>query len=101
MAAGEHRAEAAMSMSQLENGRLSVPEDIRRELDLQEGDQLEAHIVAGGIFIRRTPGSPDDIEQAWDRLFRIIRRPEGKRPSDPPAQEEDIAEEIKGMRSSQ
>ncbi|MCW5696856.1 MAG: AbrB/MazE/SpoVT family DNA-binding domain-containing protein [Bauldia sp.] len=90
--------ELVVSTAQLKNGQVTVPDEIKRELDLHDGDQLEAHVVAGGMFIRRVARTQEDAERAWEGLFDIIRRPKGELPSDLEGFEQKIADEIKEMR---
>ena len=44
-------------------GQLTLPDDIRREARLEEGDLLEAEITADGILLR--PQKVIDAAQAW------------------------------------
>jgi bifunctional DNA-binding transcriptional regulator/antitoxin component of YhaV-PrlF toxin-antitoxin module len=69
--------------------QLTLPAEVRRALNVQEGDFLEATIVNDGVLQR---------ERAWQRIEEITSRVRDLRP-DPrksnEEEEEEIAESIK------
>jgi bifunctional DNA-binding transcriptional regulator/antitoxin component of YhaV-PrlF toxin-antitoxin module len=90
-----------MPKAHIRNGALTIPltDEIREKLDVREGDELEAHVFPGSVVLRTT--SPDAREQAWERLFSIIKRvhptPEqARKPID--AVEDEIVEAVKETR---
>ena len=44
-------------------GQITIPAEIRKAANLQEGDPIEVEIVADGILLR--PGKVIDATQAW------------------------------------
>lgn len=52
------------------SGHITLPGDIRRALQVEEGDYLEAEFVEGGVLLR--PVTVVDKAQAWNRLERIL-----------------------------
>ena len=78
---------------------ITLPAEIRKALELGEGDYLEAEMVAGAIVLK--PKTPVDREQAWERLMRIIERPKWRGPGAEPREEElmkEVVEDIHAMR---
>lgn len=54
--------------------QITLPGDIRKALNVEEGDYLEAEIVEGGVLLR--PVAVIDKAQAWNRLERILGKAE-------------------------
>jgi AbrB family looped-hinge helix DNA binding protein len=90
----------AMSVVKLlRGGRITLPAEIRRALELGEGDYLEAEMVAGALVLK--PKTSVDREQAWERLMRIIERPKWRGPGAEPSEDElmaEVVEDIQAMR---
>lgn len=54
--------------------QITLPGDIRKALNVEEGDCLEAEIVEGGALLR--PVAVINKAQAWNRLERILGKAE-------------------------
>ena len=83
----------------LRRGQITLPAEIRKALELGEGDYLEAEVVAGAVVLK--PRAPVDREQAWERLMRIIERPKWRGPGAEPGEDElmqEVVEDIHAMR---
>lgn len=83
----------------LRGGQITLPAEIRRALELDEGDHLEAEMVAGAVVLR--PRAPVDREEAWTRLMRIVERPKWRGPGPEPGEDEfmeEVVEDIHAMR---
>jgi AbrB family looped-hinge helix DNA binding protein len=79
--------------------QITLPAELRRQFNLEEGDYLEAEAVKEGILLR--PVSIMDREQARKRLVEVMDRVHAKMPpssKDPREEEEEIAREIKQYR---
>jgi hypothetical protein len=90
-----------MPKAHIRKGKLRIPlsDEIRAKLDLQDGDELEAHVFPGSIVLRTV--TPDVRERAWERIFSIIDQvhPSDEQAAKPIAQvEEEIAEYVKETR---
>jgi AbrB family looped-hinge helix DNA binding protein len=79
--------------------QLTLPAEIRRALNVKEGDFLEAQIVEGGVLLK--PVSVVERQRVWERMQDVTARVEDLQP-DPnesnQAAEEAIAEEVERMR---
>jgi AbrB family looped-hinge helix DNA binding protein len=79
--------------------QLTLPAEVRRALNVQEGDFLEATIVNDGVLLK--PVAMVERERAWRRIEEITSRVRDLRP-DPrksnEEEEEEIAESIKEFR---
>ncbi len=72
--------------------QLTLPADVRRKLNLKEGDLLEAKIVEEGVLLK--PVSVVDRERAWQRILDAtagVVDLEAKPGEDAVAKEEEIA----------
>lgn len=79
--------------------QLTLPAEVRRALNVQEGDFLEAKVVEGGVLL--TPVSVVERESAWKRMQEIAARVVDTKPNpneDITAEEEAIAAEVVKMR---
>jgi AbrB family looped-hinge helix DNA binding protein len=79
--------------------QLTLPATIRRALNVQEGDYLEARIVKDGVLLK--PVAVVGRERAWARMTRAASRVKDLRPNpkeDITAEEERIAAEVKEFR---
>lgn len=84
----------------LRGGQITLPAEIRRALELGEGDYLEAEVVAGAVVLK--PKTPVDRGQAWERLMHIIERPKWRGAGAEPGEDElmdEVVEDIHAMRS--
>jgi AbrB family looped-hinge helix DNA binding protein len=79
--------------------QLTLPAEVRRALNVQEGDFLEATIVKEGVLLK--PVAMVERERAWQRIADLKSRVRDLRPdpskSDTEAEEE-IAEMVKEFR---
>jgi len=83
----------------LRGGQITLPAEIRKALELAEGDYLEAEVVAGAVVLKSK--TLVDREQAWDRLMGIIERPKWQGPGPEPSEDElmeEVVEDIHDMR---
>ena len=83
----------------IRNGVLTITltDEIRKKLDVHEGDELEAHVFNGSVSF--TLKGSDAREQAWQRIFSVIDRVR-VRPGKTPMSEEEIVEAVKETRRS-
>ena len=80
------------------DGRLDVPEELRRELDLQGGWQCQIAIVDGVLMVRPVVAIPDEDLWAYEpetyaRLLEADRQPIG---SGVPASPQDLQDLLEG-----
>jgi AbrB family looped-hinge helix DNA binding protein len=79
--------------------QLTLPAEVRRALNVQEGDFLEATIVKEGVLLK--PVAMVERERAWQRMMRAasqVKDLEANPHEDITAEEEKIAEEVKAHR---
>ena len=79
--------------------QLTLPADVRRALNVQEGDYLEAEIVKEGVLLK--PVAVVERKRAWQRIQKAagrVRRNEPLAMEDNEAEEEAIAADVKAMR---
>ena len=81
------------------HAQVTIPADLRRQFNLQEGDYLEAEAVPDGILLK--PVSVLGREQAWQQMREAMAQVVDQEPS--PGQsdqekEEEIARWIKDAR---
>ena len=79
--------------------QLTLPADVRRALNVQEGDYLEAEVVAGGVMLK--PVSVVARKRAWKRIEATLAKvTDGANTAgtDNLAEEQAIAEEVKAYR---
>jgi len=79
--------------------QVTLPPEVRRKFNLNEGDYLEAEAVADGILLK--PVTVIERKKAWNRLFDVLdsveeQKPKRKRTSK--QEEEEIAEMVKDFR---
>ncbi len=82
----------------LRGGQVTLPAEVRRKLELAEGDYLEAELIEGGLVLKPVAL---DREQAWERIIDAPRsvRYIGPEPRPTPEEEEEwLAEEVKAAR---
>jgi AbrB family looped-hinge helix DNA binding protein len=79
--------------------QLTLPAEVRRALNVQEGDYLEAEIVKDGVLLK--PVAVVERKRAWQRIQKAagrVRRNEPLAIEDNEAEEEAIAADVKAMR---
>ena len=79
--------------------QLKLPPQVRRALNVQEGDFLEAEIVKEGVLLK--PIGVVQRERAWQRIEEITSRVRDLMPNPRKSneeEEEEIAEMIKEFR---
>ena len=79
--------------------QVTLPPEVRRKFNLNEGDYLEAEAVADGILLK--PVAVIERKKAWNRLFDVLDSVEEQKPKRKKAakqQEEEIAEMVKDFR---
>jgi bifunctional DNA-binding transcriptional regulator/antitoxin component of YhaV-PrlF toxin-antitoxin module len=79
--------------------QLTLPAEVRRALNVQEGDFLEATIVKEGVL--QKPVSIVERERGWEGMMRAASQVKDLEPNaheDITAEEEKIAEAVKAHR---
>jgi hypothetical protein len=90
-----------MPKAHIHNGALTIPltDEIRRKLDVHEGEELDAHVFKDSVTFTRT--TPEVRRQAGERLLEIISRVR-IRPGQPDLSSEEVEqmidEEVKAVR---
>lgn len=81
------------------SAQITLPVEIRKPLNIAEGDYLEAVVHEGGILLK--PVTVLGRTEAWDKLFAVLGTVEGQ-PAKSPATarklEEEVAEIVKEVR---
>ncbi|MFQ5795538.1 MAG: AbrB/MazE/SpoVT family DNA-binding domain-containing protein [Candidatus Bipolaricaulia bacterium] len=81
----------------LRNGQITLPAAIRRALDLERGDLLEAELKDNLIVLR--PVVTLDREQAWKRLDELINQARVyNKDKDPKEIEQAVTEAVAAVR---
>jgi AbrB family looped-hinge helix DNA binding protein len=83
----------------LRGGQVTLPAAMREQLQVKEGDYLQAEVVEGGMLLK--PISAAEREKAWQRLLDAHKsvRYIGPDPRPSPEEEEEwLAEEIGAAR---
>ncbi|HMA72430.1 MAG TPA: AbrB/MazE/SpoVT family DNA-binding domain-containing protein [Xanthobacteraceae bacterium] len=73
--------------------QLTLPAELRRALNVQEGDYLEAQIVKGGVLLK--PVAMVERDRAWQRIADVKSRVRDLKP-DPRKSDREVEEEIAG-----
>jgi AbrB family looped-hinge helix DNA binding protein len=78
--------------------QITLPAAIRRQLEIAEGDYLEAQVVEGNVVLR--PTSAAKRAKAWAQIRRIIDTPKWRKPPpmSPEEEEQMIFEEVEAHR---
>jgi AbrB family looped-hinge helix DNA binding protein len=79
--------------------QLTLPAEVRRALNVKEGDYLETKIVEGGVLLR--PVAVVERERAWQGIVHAVSQVRDLRAQpdeDNQAEEEKIAEMVKEYR---
>ena len=79
--------------------QLTLPADVRRALNVQEGDFLEAQVVEGGVLLK--PVAMVERDRAWQGILHATSQVKDLEPNpheDIAAEEERLALEVKASR---
>jgi AbrB family looped-hinge helix DNA binding protein len=79
--------------------QVTLPPDMRKKFDLNEGDYLEAEATGDGILLK--PVTIVERKKAWDRLFNVLENVQERKPKSRKAgkaEEEEIARMVKDYR---
>ena len=79
--------------------QVTLPPEVRRKFNLNEGDYLEAEAVADGILLK--PVTVIERKKAWNRLFDVLDSVEEQKPKrkrSAKQEEEEITEMVKDFR---
>ena len=79
--------------------QLTLPAEVRRALNVQEGDYLEAKIVKGGVLLK--PVAMVERKRAWEGILHATSQVRDLKPDSSKSnkeEEEAIAESIKEFR---
>lgn len=75
--------------------QVTLPVDVRKALNVKEGDYLEAELVSGGVLLK--PVSLVERKRAWAGIVDAVTQVEDTEPQageDVTAEEEAIAKEV-------
>ncbi len=85
-----------MTLMRIRNAaQLTLPADVRKALNVKEGDYLEARIVSGGVLLR--PVSVVERDRAWQGIVKATGKVTRPKRGDL-ADERAIAREVKAAR---
>lgn len=79
--------------------QVTLPPDVRKKFNLNEGDYLEAEAVEDGILLK--PVAVVERKRAWNRLFDVLDTVEERKPKrrkNAQQEEEEITEMVKDFR---
>jgi AbrB family looped-hinge helix DNA binding protein len=78
--------------------QITLPAEIRKQLEIAEGDYLEAEVVGRGVLLK--PLTKMDRKRAWAGISRIINEPKWREPPQltPEEEEQMIFEEVETVR---
>ena len=79
--------------------QLTLPADVRRALNVAEGDYLEAKIVKDGVLLK--PVAVVERKRTWQRLRQAAAQVRRRKPiplDDNQTEEESIAADVKALR---
>ena len=97
----QERMDDPMALLKLKrHAQITIPADLRKLFDLEEGDYLEAEATNAGILLR--PMSVIEREKAWDKVIEVMERVHAQQPhsdQSAPEQEEEIETIIKTSRA--
>lgn len=81
------------------NGQITLPAELRKALDLDEGDYLEVEVEGGNIVLR--PKVVVDKDKAWEQLSAVLEEVHRKNEGvDPREVEEAVREAVKSLRGA-
>lgn len=78
--------------------QLTLPAELRKALNVKEGDYLEASLAEGGVLLK--PVAVVERDRAWARIARATAKAKDTKPSDrsAAAEEKSIARTVKAER---
>ena len=82
--------------------QITIPAELRKQFNLEEGDYLEAEAVEEGILLK--PVTVMLRRKAWDKVVEVMERVHAKQPpsdKSPKEQEEELTRIIKGLRKEE
>ena len=82
--------------------QITIPAELRKQFNLEEGDYLEAEAVEEGILLK--PMTVMSRRKAWDKVVEVMERVHAKQPpsdKSPKEQEEELTRIIKGLRKEE
>ena len=74
--------------------QLTLPVDVRRALNVKDGDYLEAHVIKDGVLLK--PVAVIERKRAWREIKKAVSHVAQTNPKK--TGELDIAREVKAMR---
>jgi AbrB family looped-hinge helix DNA binding protein len=96
----QQKREADMSLVKIKRfAQVTLPPDVRKKFNLNEGDYLEAEAVEEGILLK--PVTVVERKKAWNRLFEALDSVEERKPKprkNSKKEEEEIARMVKDYR---
>jgi AbrB family looped-hinge helix DNA binding protein len=96
----QQEREADMSLVKIKRfAQVTLPPDVRKKFNLNEGDYLEAEAVDEGILLK--PVTVVERKKAWSRLFEVLDNVEERKPKSRKSskkEEEEIARMVKDYR---
>ena len=82
------------------SAQLALPANIRRALNVREGDFLDAEIVEGGVLLKAV--GPSERQRAWDQIgaatAKVVDLEADADSADIRAEEEAIADAVRDFR---
>ena len=85
-----------------EKYQVTIPAEIRRELDLKVGDYLEVEAQGGSIILKPKAVIDREKEEAWKKLRELLERVHQKIGEVPEEEvERDVLEAIKAIREEE
>ena len=89
-----------MTLMRIRNAaQLTLPSEVRKALNIKEGDYLEASIVSGGVLLK--PVSVVERDRAWTSIVKASAKVKDKGPRSKKSnlsEERTIAREVKALR---
>jgi AbrB family looped-hinge helix DNA binding protein len=78
--------------------QITLPVEVRRKLNLADGDYLEAEVVEEGVLLK--PVAVIEKDEAWQQVFEAMERVHDRAPrrKKTTKEEEEIARMVKAFR---
>lgn len=78
--------------------QLTLPAEVRRVLNVKEGDYLEARIAGGSVVLK--PVAVVERKRAWRQVARATAKVKDRKPAkrSAVAEERELAREVKALR---
>lgn len=83
----------------LRSGQVTLPASVREQLQVKQGDYLEAEVRDGELILKRAAVA--DRKAAFDKMMEIVNRPKWRGPGPEPSDDElmeMVVEDIHAMR---